>query len=111
MSTTTATPLTASFSSLRSLDSPTASEYSATLIHPHHARQRRPLPPIPDLRFEESYLNSIAAAHGVWWQILLITLKDQVLLPLLQGLGYNLLLIGWREWNSRVQWGGRGIGG
>jgi len=46
----------------------------------------------------------------VWWKILLITVKDQMILPLLQGLGYNLLLIGWWRWNSRVMWGGRGFG-
>lgn len=115
MSTTTNpqdTPLTSSFDSLHSLNS-TTSEYSATLIHPNqnHLRQKRPLPPIPDLRFEESYLTGIAAANGVWWKILLITVKDQMILPLLQGLGYNLLLIGWWRWNSRVMWGGKGVGG
>jgi len=34
-----------------------------------------------------------------------------MILPLLQGLGYNLLLIGWWRWNERVMWGGRGFGG
>ncbi|PUU83299.1 hypothetical protein B9Z19DRAFT_161551 [Tuber borchii] len=116
MSTTTNpqedTPLTSSFDSLHSLNS--TSDYSATLIHHNHNhdhRQRRPLPPIPDLRFEESYLSGIAAANGVWWKILLITARDQMILPLLQGLGYNLLLIGWWRWNERVMWGGRGFGG
>ncbi|CUS11394.1 unnamed protein product, partial [Tuber aestivum] len=66
------TPLTTSFDSLRSLDSPTASEYSTSLLH----RQKLPLPPIPDLRFEQSYLAGIAAADGVWWKVLLITVRD-----------------------------------
>ena len=35
------------------------------------------LPPIPDLRFEQSYLHSISAAE-TWWKVLLITARDQV---------------------------------
>ncbi|KAA8910904.1 hypothetical protein FN846DRAFT_495464 [Sphaerosporella brunnea] len=74
------------------------------------ARQHRPLPPLPDLRFEQSYLASIAPAQGVWWKIALITLKDQVLMPLLQGLGFNLALFGWRFWNRGVKFSGSSLG-
>ncbi|RPB05641.1 hypothetical protein L873DRAFT_1662358 [Choiromyces venosus 120613-1] len=116
-STPSTAPASTSFDTLLSPSSslsttPTASDYSTTFLQPSHQlhHHRRPLPPLPDLRFEQSYLNSIAAAQGVWWKILLITVKDQVLLPLVQGLGYNLLLIGWRGWNSRAKWGGRGVG-
>ncbi|KKP05231.1 hypothetical protein THAR02_02683 [Trichoderma harzianum] len=35
------------------------------------------LPPLPDLRFEQSYLHSIASAD-TWWKVLLITARDQV---------------------------------
>lgn len=35
------------------------------------------LPPMPDLRFEQSYLNSISSAD-TWWKVLLITTRDQV---------------------------------
>jgi hypothetical protein len=35
------------------------------------------LPPLPDLRFEQSYLRSIAGAD-TWWKVLLITVRDQV---------------------------------
>lgn len=35
------------------------------------------LPPMPDLRFEQSYLHSIAHAD-TWWKVALITAKDQV---------------------------------
>lgn len=45
-------------------------------------RQRQALPPLPDLRFEQSYLKSIAAADS-WWKIALITTRDQVFLFLL----------------------------
>ena len=34
-------------------------------------------PPMPDLRFEQSYLHSIRDADR-WWKVALITLKDQV---------------------------------
>jgi hypothetical protein len=74
-------------------------------------RQRRPLPPLPDLRFEQSYMASIAPAGGVWWKIALITLKDQVFMPLLQGLGFNLALFAWRWWNRGVKFSGAGVGG
>lgn len=36
-----------------------------------------PLPPMPDLRFEQSYLRSIAAAD-TWWRVAWITARDQV---------------------------------
>lgn len=35
------------------------------------------LPPLPDLRFEQSYLHSISNADA-WWKVLLITTRDQV---------------------------------
>ena len=35
------------------------------------------LPPLPDLRFEQSYLKSISNAD-TWWKVLLITARDQV---------------------------------
>ncbi|KAF8244747.1 hypothetical protein K440DRAFT_5325 [Wilcoxina mikolae CBS 423.85] len=77
---------------------------------PRHRLQRRPLPPLPDLRFEQSYMASIAPANGVWWKVVLITVKDQVFMPLLQGLGFNLALFGWRWWNRGVKFSGAGVG-
>jgi hypothetical protein len=35
------------------------------------------LPPLPDLRFEQSYLHSIAKAD-TWWKVAWITARDQV---------------------------------
>lgn len=94
------------------------------------------LPPMPDLRFEQSYLNSIASAD-TWWKVLLITTRDQVrstptlllpatalirpvyllsrpslqvLMPLTQGLLYNLLLCGWQHWNRNAQLQGNTVG-
>lgn len=41
------------------------------------ARRFSHLPPIPDLRFEQSYLHSIQDAKS-WWMVAWITTKDQV---------------------------------
>ncbi|XWW97585.1 hypothetical protein V2A60_005569 [Cordyceps javanica] len=72
-------------------------------------RQRQALPPLPDLRFEQSYLKSIAAAD-TWWKIALITTRDQVIMPLAQGIIYNLLLCGWQEWNRNAKLHGSSVG-
>ena len=42
-----------------------------------YQQHRRPLPPLPDLRFEQSYLRSIEGAAG-WWGVASITVRDQV---------------------------------
>lgn len=39
--------------------------------------RRNTMPPLPDLRFEQSYLKSIEQAQG-WQGVLWITLRDQV---------------------------------
>ncbi|KAI5820034.1 hypothetical protein BZA77DRAFT_302851 [Pyronema omphalodes] len=91
-------------------DDDRASISSSILDFDYVRPPRRPLPPLPDLRFEQSYLASLAPADGVWWKIVLITLKDQVMLPLLQGVGFNLALFGWRHWNRGVKFHGMGLG-
>jgi hypothetical protein len=40
-------------------------------------QRRKSLPPLPDLRFEQSYLASIAGAE-TWWKVAYITMRDQV---------------------------------
>lgn len=45
------------------------------------ASRTQGLPPLPDLRFEQSYLHSISKADK-WWKVALITLRDQVCCPL-----------------------------
>jgi hypothetical protein len=39
--------------------------------------RKKNMPPLPDLRFEQSYLKSIEQAEG-WQGVLWITLRDQV---------------------------------
>ncbi|KAG5982081.1 hypothetical protein E4U55_002295 [Claviceps digitariae] len=73
------------------------------------ARKSHNLPPLPDLRFEQSYLRSISRAD-TWWKVLLITARDQVLLPLAQGVIYNLLLCGWQYWNRSAKLHGNTAG-
>ncbi|KAJ0168298.1 hypothetical protein CTA2_7622 [Colletotrichum tanaceti] len=67
------------------------------------------LPPMPDLRFEQSYLHSISKAD-TWGRVAWITVRDQVMMPLAQGVVYNLFLIGWHHWNRNAQVHGGTIG-
>ncbi|KAF2672635.1 DUF1770-domain-containing protein [Microthyrium microscopicum] len=61
--------------------------------------RKQTLPPLPDLRFEQSYLRSIEKAES-WGAIAWITLKDQVFFPLFQGTLWELTLTGWRFWTK-----------
>ena len=77
---------------------------------PLRPRRRRPtLPPLPDMRFEQSYLASIprGASYGT---VAFITIRDQVLLPLLQGTLWTLVLVGWRHWNKATRFQGSHLG-
>ncbi|PGH23415.1 hypothetical protein AJ80_02525 [Polytolypa hystricis UAMH7299] len=71
--------------------------------------RRAPLPPLPDLRFEQSYLRSLQGADS-WGRIAWITIRDQVLFPLIQGTLWTLALSGWRYWNRGAQFSGRTVG-
>ena len=64
---------------------------------------------MPDLRFEQSYLASIENAT-TWQQILYITTRDQVFMPLVQGVVWTLALAGWKHWNKGAAFAGEGIG-
>ncbi|KAH7329216.1 hypothetical protein B0I35DRAFT_404462 [Stachybotrys elegans] len=67
------------------------------------------MPPLPDLRFEQSYLRSIAEAD-TWWKVALITTRDQIMMPMLQGVLYNLFLCGWQHWNKNARIHGDTVG-
>lgn len=73
------------------------------------ARRFSHLPPIPDLRFEQSYLHSIEDAKS-WWMVAWITTRDQLVMPMLQGVVYNLAWCGWQYWNRNAQMSGNSIG-
>jgi len=71
---------------------------------------RRPsMPPLPDLRFEQSYLASIANADTKW-RVAYITIRDQVIFPLVQGTLWSLALEGWKFWNRTAQLSGTSVG-
>ncbi|CAK7274803.1 hypothetical protein SEPCBS119000_006359 [Sporothrix epigloea] len=72
-------------------------------------RPHQQLPPLPDLRFEQSYLRSIAAAD-TWWKVGMITVRDQILMPFTQGLLYNLAVCGWHYWNRSAKLSGQSLG-
>lgn len=69
-------------------------------------RQRLPL---PDLRFEQTYLASIKNADTTG-MVVYITIRDQVLMPLVQGIGYHLLISGWRFMNRGSKFTGQTLG-
>ncbi|CAG8952039.1 hypothetical protein HYFRA_00000775 [Hymenoscyphus fraxineus] len=71
--------------------------------------RRQSFPPLPDLRFEQSYLSSIAGVES-YWKIALITVRDQVCAPLLQGMVWNLALQGWKYWNKNAVLHGESVG-
>ncbi|XP_014551234.1 hypothetical protein COCVIDRAFT_31208 [Bipolaris victoriae FI3] len=71
--------------------------------------RNKAMPPLPDLRFEQSYLKSIEHADG-WKGVLWITLRDQVIMCFAQGVLWTLLLNGWRHWNRSTKFSGQGVG-
>lgn len=95
-----------SFASASTASSST-STIPSEIIHPRP--RRRDLPPIPDFRFEQSYLASIKDADSNW-RVAFITIRDQVFLPLTQGILWNLAMFGWRHWNRGTQFRGQGLG-
>lgn len=66
------------------------------------ARYRRPpLPAIPDLRFEQSYLRQLEAAKGSIMWMIIITIREQVILPGVQGFLWALAMTGIRSLRVR----------
>ncbi len=43
-------------------------------------------------------------------KIAFITVRDQVLLPLVQGIAWNLIMFGWRHWNRGSKFQGQSLG-
>ncbi|OAP61178.1 hypothetical protein AYL99_03379 [Fonsecaea erecta] len=86
------------------------------LSQPYPATSSAPRPPdpglsprSPDFRFEQSYLASIKSADSNW-RVAFITVRDQVFLPLVQGILWNLLMFGWRHWNRGSKFQGQSWG-
>lgn len=100
-------PATAVESSSSPAPSEAESVVPSDIIHPRP--RTRSFPPIPDFRFEQSYLASIAHADSSW-KVAYITVRDQVLLPLTQGILWNLVIFGWRHWNRGAKFAGQGAG-
>ena len=99
-------------SSLHSRSSSIASDDDASTLPSDIIRRRprtRSFPPIPDFRFEQSYLASIKDADSNW-RVAFITIRDQVVLPLTQGILWNLVMFGWRHWNRGSKFSGRSVG-
>ncbi|KAF7596314.1 hypothetical protein BBP40_002458 [Aspergillus hancockii] len=90
-----------------------AGSIPSDIMDPHRmirpASRRHHLPPMPDLRFEQSYLASLRGAD-TWGRVAWITIRDQVLLPLVQGTVWTLALDGWRFWNHNTSLSGQTLG-
>jgi hypothetical protein len=68
------------------LDEVEEDEIPLSILRPlPEARRQPPHLQLPDLRFEQSYLKSIGEASD-WRIVAYVTIKDQVLMPLLQGM-------------------------
>ncbi|EGS20475.1 uncharacterized protein CTHT_0023070 [Thermochaetoides thermophila DSM 1495] len=92
------------------LDTSEEEEYrSSRSAVPRPRKPQHHFPPLPDLRFEQSYLWSIRNAD-TWWKVVAITVRDQVMMPLLQGIVYNLFICGWQYWNKSAQIHGSSVG-
>ena len=91
------------------LDDDHSSEINSDVLRPTPRPRRKSFPPLPDMRFEQSYLASIKNAQTNT-QVAIITIRDQVLMPLLQGVGWNFVLFGWRHWNRGTQFQGTSVG-
>ena len=54
-------------------------------FHPHPKRHSPKPTLIPDLRFEPTYLAKLEVADPGWQSVVWVTVRDQVLSPLIQG--------------------------
>lgn len=64
--------------------------YGVVRPHSHgHELQSKKYPPMPDLRFEQSYLKSLEKAEGSWSRIAWITVKDMVGSHVVYGNGFS----------------------
>lgn len=86
-----------------------ASTIPSDIVQPLPRPRRKSFPPLPDMRFEQSYLASIKNAETKT-QVAIITIRDQIMLPLLQGVLWNVVLFGWRHFNRGAKFQGETIG-
>lgn len=70
------------------------------------------LPPLPDLRFEQSYLARIEpyVSTGRYGMVAWYTVWDHVFMPLTQALVWRVVVFGWRNFNTGVKFQGHGVG-
>ncbi|KAM0713758.1 hypothetical protein Q7P37_010720 [Cladosporium fusiforme] len=82
-------------------------EVPISILRP--APRKPQMPPLPDLRFEQSYLASIKDAKD-WKVVTYITIRDQLFMPLVQGMAWTLIVSGWRHLNRSSTLQGQSIG-
>ncbi|KAI5868153.1 hypothetical protein GGS23DRAFT_544298 [Durotheca rogersii] len=91
------------------LDQDDDDDIPLSVLRPRPRAPQHSFRPMPDLRFEQSYLHSIAKANS-WWKVGWITVRDQMMMPFAQGVLYNLALCGWHHWNRHAQLSGGSAG-
>lgn len=77
------------------------SDIPVSVLRPH--RRRHDFPPMPDLRFEQSYLHSIEGAEGRWGKIAWITVRDQVRKGTIELWGFQTFPLLQKERKERTQ--------
>ncbi|KAM0711218.1 hypothetical protein Q7P35_001957 [Cladosporium inversicolor] len=82
-------------------------EVPLSILRP--APRKPQMPPLPDLRFEQSYLASIKDARD-WKVVTYITMRDQIFMPLVQGMAWTLIVSGWRHMNRSSTLKGQSVG-
>ena len=73
-----------------------AEHQSGSRLHPKHGvptHLKKPSMIIPDLRFEPTYLAKLATADPGWKSVVWVTIRDQVISPLLQGILWYVRLL------------------
>ncbi|KAF2492460.1 DUF1770-domain-containing protein [Lophium mytilinum] len=82
-------------------------EIPVSILNP--VPRRAAMPPLPDMRFEQSYLKRIEKAES-WQGVLWITFRDEVVFALAQGMLWTLALSGWKHWNRTAKLSGSSMG-
>lgn len=71
--------------------------------------RRAQMPPLPDMRLEQTYLASIKDTTS-WYGVAYVTIRDQVLMTFVQGMAWTLIVAGWRHWNRASAFQGATVG-
>jgi len=74
--------------------------------------RRTNMPPLPDFRFEQSYLARIKpyVDTGNYKMVVWQTVYDNVIMSFVQAMGLKVVLLGWRQFNLGANFSGQSVG-